>query len=217
LILTTGFKKIIKKYPNFFGFSTINPKESDAPQKLQKAFKMDLLGAKIHPTVQGITVNDHTIDEFFQVAENLNMPIHIHTGVNPRGFLRSNRPILIDDVAQQHLNLTLILEHIGAYAMFYEALAVLHNNANCYAGLTFCSGRVPTYFLSPDRINVLLKTVGANRIIYGLDYPFNTNNLKALKDDIEWINSWNISTSDKAKILGENIYNLIIKTKDGVK
>lgn len=196
------------KYPEFFGFACINPKEPEAPGRLARAVKMGLVGAKVHPPVHGITINDPAIDGFFQRAEELEIPIHIHTGVHG-GFLRTYQPILIDDVAQRHPKLPIIMDHIGGYAFFDQALAVLHNNRNCYAGLTQCSGRGPTYYLPPERVNILLKTIGAERIIYGLDYPWNSNNLAALKDDIKWIHSWNIRDEDKDKILGRNLAQLI--------
>ena len=198
----------LKKYPNFFGFACINPKEPDSPERLVRAVKMGLLGAKVHPPIHGITVNDPSIDGFFQAAEDLGIPIHIHTGVHG-GFLRTYEPILIDDVAQRHPDLPIIMDHTGGYAMFDQALAVLHNNMNCYAGLTQCSGRSPIYYLPPNRVDALIKTVGAERIIYGLDYPWNSNNLAALRYDIEWIKSWNIPEQDKNMILGGNLARLI--------
>ena len=198
----------LKKYPSLVGFACINPKEPNAPQRLKKAVKTGLVGAKVHPPVHGLTVNDPAIDGFFQAAEELKIPIHIHTGVHG-GFLRTYEPILIDDLAQRHPNLPIIMDHIGGYALFDQALAVLHNNKRCYAGLTQCSGREPLYYLTPERVDILLKTVDANRIIYGLDYPWNAGNLAALKNDIKWVQSWDISDQDKDKILGENLAQLI--------
>lgn len=198
----------LKKYPNLIGFACINPKWPDAPQRLKRAVDMGLVGLKIHPPIHGITINDIANDEFLRVAEDLRMPIHIHTGVHG-GFLRTYEPLLIDDIAQRHPNLPIILDHVGGYAMFYQALAVLHNNKNCYVGLTQCSGRDPYYYLPPDRLDVLLKTVGSERFIYGLDYPWNSNNLAALKNDIEWIRNWEILDEDKDKILGTNLAQLI--------
>jgi len=201
--------KELKNHPNLLGFACINPKDPDAPQKLRKAVEMGLVGAKVHPPVHGITINDQAIDKFFQTAEELRIPLHIHTGVHG-GFLRTYEPTLIDDVLQRHPNLSIVMDHIGGYALFDQALAVLHNNNRCYAGLTQCSGRDPLYHLPIERVEILLKTVGAERIIYGLDYPWNENNLAALTDDIKWIRSWNISDEDIEKILGGNLSRLII-------
>jgi predicted TIM-barrel fold metal-dependent hydrolase len=202
----------LKAHTNLFGFATINPKESNAPDRLRLLVKKGLIGAKVHPAIHGIMINDPDIDGFFQEAENLRLPIHMHTGVHG-GFLRNYRPLLIDDVAQQHPNLPIILDHIGGYAFFHEALAVLHNNDNCYAGLSQCSGRDPPYHLTPERVDIVLRTVGAGRIVYGLDYPWNADNLTALKNDLSWVKSWQISEQEKNDVLGGNIERLIKETR----
>jgi predicted TIM-barrel fold metal-dependent hydrolase len=202
--------KEIRHYPNLFGLATINPREPDAAERLRSLAMRGLVGAKVHPAVHGITINDPAIDGYFKVAEDLRLPIHIHTGVHG-GFLRSYLPTLIDDVAQRHPELPIILDHVGGYALFHEALAVLHNpgNVNCYVGLTQCSGRDPLYQLTSERVDVLLRTVGARRIIYGLDYPWNEDNLDALKCDLAWVRSWQITDQEKNDILGGNIERLI--------
>lgn len=198
----------LRPFANLFGFATINPKEPKAPDRLRELTKKGIVGAKVHPAVHGITINDPAIDGFYQEAEDLRLPIHMHTGVHG-GPLRKYQPLLIDDVAQRHPKLPIILDHIGGYAFFHEALAVLHNNSNCYAGLTQCSGRDPAYDLTPERVDILLRTVGAGRIVYGLDYPWNADNFTALKTDLSWVRSWQISEREKNDILGGNIERLI--------
>ena len=118
-------------------------------------------------------------------------------------------PLLLDDVAQRHPELPIVIEHVGGIAFFDQALAVLHNNPNCYVGLTQCSGRDPKYHLAPERVRLLLDTVGPQRIIYGLDYPWNARNSDALRHDLEWVRSWDISDEDKERILGGNLESLV--------
>jgi predicted TIM-barrel fold metal-dependent hydrolase len=139
----------------------------------------------------------------------MRLPISIHTGAHGWN-LRHYMPILIDDIAQRHPKLPMILEHIGGIAFFDQALAVLHNNKNCCAGLTQCSGRDPIYALG-ERRKVLLETVGLDRIVYGFDHPWNNDNRAALKNDIEWVRGWDIAEADKEKILGGNLLRLITR------
>ena len=210
----------LRKRSRFCGYASINPKDNDSSEQLRAAVRMGLVGAKIHPPVMKFTINDPDIDGFFQTAEELDVPIHIHTGVHAAPYdapLQTYMPILIDDVAQKHPNLRLVIEHLGGYAFFNQALAVIQNNENCYAGLTACSGRVPKYCLPPRRIRILVKTLLkrpsdellAEKIIYGLDYPWNPSNLAALRYDIEWIRSWDIPEEGKNNILGSNLDRLI--------
>ena len=55
--------------------------------------------------------------------------------------------------------------------------------------------------------------VDVERIIYGFDYPWNKNSLIALKDDIQWVQSWDISKEDREKILGGNLVRLLREMK----
>ena len=195
-------------HPNLAGFACINPGDPDAAERLKVAIGSGMVGAKIHPPVQRFTVDDPAIDPFFATAEELEIPIHIHTGVHG-GRLRTYMPLLLDDVCQAHPGLPIIMDHIGGYAFFDQALAVLHNNKNCCVGLTQCSGRDPRYHVPPDRIDLLFRTIGPERVIYGLDHPWNKDNGRALKDDVDWITSWEIPSADKDLVLGGNIMRLI--------
>ena len=60
-------------------------------------------------------------------------------------------------------------------------------------------------------LTAAMGNAGADRIIYGLDYPWNTNNPEALANDLAWVGSWGISDEDQQKILGGNLSRLIKK------
>lgn len=200
----------LKKYPNIFGFVTVNPKRGDSCKILIEYVNKGFVGAKIHPPIFQVKIDAPYLDKFYFTAEQLKIPVLFHTGVH--GWkLEKYMPILLDNVAQKHPELKIIIEHMGGLTFFEQALAVLHNNKNTYAGITQCSGRDPRYTISAERVKLLLDTVGANRIIYGLDYPYNYNNLKALNNDIEWIHSWNISREEEKKILGDNLKEILKK------
>jgi predicted TIM-barrel fold metal-dependent hydrolase len=200
----------LKNYPNLRGFANVFPQDHAAPRQLKKAVEMGLVGAKVHPPVMRARLDDPDLEPFWHTAEELRLPISIHTGAHGWN-LRHYMPLLIDDVAQRHPKLPIILEHVGGIAFFDQALAVLHNNKNCYAGLTQCSGRDPIYALSAEGRKQLLETVGVDRIIYGFDYPWNPDNRAALANDLKWVRSWGISAEAKEKILGGNLKRLIAR------
>jgi predicted TIM-barrel fold metal-dependent hydrolase len=197
----------LKNYPNLRGFANVYPQDHDAPRQLKMAIEMGLVGAKVHPPVMRIRLDDPALEPFWKTAEELRIPISIHTGAHGWN-LRYYMPILIDDIAQRHPNLPMILEHVGGIAFFDQALAVLHNNKNCYAGLTQWSGRDPIYALG-ERRKILLETVGPDRIIYGFDYPWNQDNRAALANDLKWVQGWDIPAEAKEKILGGNLTALV--------
>ncbi len=199
----------LEQRPHLRGFANVYPQDHDAARQLKRAVEMGLVGAKVHPPVMRARLDDPSLAPFWQAAEELRIPVSVHTGAHGWN-LKHYMPLLLDDIAQRHPKLPLILEHVGGIAFFDQALAVLHNNKNCYAGLTQCSGRDPLYALG-ERRRLLLETVGADRIVYGFDHPWNTDNASALKNDIAWVRGWDISEADKEKILGGNLLRLIAR------
>lgn len=201
----------LEKCPNLIGFAVIDPKQEGAADKLRLCAQMGLRGLKIHPPVMRTAIDDPASKPLYQAAEELSIPIVFHTGAHG-WYLRNYMPILFDDVAQDHPGLPIIIAHVGGQTFFDQALAVMLNNKNCYAGLTMewgPSGRFPASALRPDQVDILLDTVGPSRILYGLGYPWNCDNLAALKKDIEWILGWDIPDEDKQKILGGNLTRLV--------
>jgi predicted TIM-barrel fold metal-dependent hydrolase len=201
----------LEKWPQLRGFATLNPRDPDAPERLQRYVAAGLVGVKVHPPVHGITLNDPALEPFWSAAEELAIPVHVHTGAHGR-LLKTYQPLLLDEVAHAHPKLNIIMEHVGGYAFFHEALAVLNNNPNVYAGITQASGRAPLYEIPLERIQVLLKNVGAQRLIYGLDYPWNPDNEQAIVDDLRWVRSWGLSREETEAILGGNMLRLITRS-----
>ena len=123
-------------------------------------------------------------------------------------------PILIDNIAYRHPHLKIILEHVGEPGFFDQAYAVLLNNSgrwddrNVYAGITAITTTIGEA-KSRERILSLIRAIGAERIIYGLDYPHIRPTGDRLWKDIKFIQELPISEREKKMILGENLDNLL--------
>jgi len=193
---------------NIYGYATINPADPDAPGRLRRFVSRGFVGAKLHPPIFKIQINDLAIDPFFQVAEELRIPVQFHTGVHG-WFIRKYEPILLDDLAQRHPKLPIIIGHVGGAAFFDQALAVLQNNRNTYAEMAQTRREEVAWHLSPERIKLLLRYVGPSRMIYGADYPYNDRTV--LRDDVAWIRSWGLSADEEGRILGGNLARLFEK------
>ena len=205
-----------KKYKNMVGFATIDPKEKESCEILEEYTKKGFKGVKMHPPIFRFKIDDSSLDGFYNTAEKLGMALLFHTGVH--GWrINEYFPILLDNVAQRHPKLKIIIEHtIGWGANFFtfdQSLAVLQNNPNTYAGITGSFEPIlPHMDKSPvynpkARLLLLLKVIGAERIIYGLDYPY--GGLDKLKKDIKFIYSLKISRKEKELILGRNLEKLL--------
>ena len=96
--------------------------------------------------------------------------------------------------------------------MFDEVLSVLMSNRSVYAGYTMetgPTGRFPSSALRPEEIATLRHVAGPARIIYGLGYPWNSDNRQALRDDLAEIRAWGLPAEEEAKVLGGNLRRLV--------
>ena len=181
----------------------MNPKANNAVKKLEEYAQRGAVGIKLHPITAKIIYNDSALEDFYQAAEELNLPITFHTGIHG-WYLKNYRPLLLDEIAQNHPKLSIILAHVGGKAFFNEALAVLHNNPNTYAGLTQMRSRA--LGLSLEQKDMLLTSVKPERLIYGTDFPF--MDIEVIKKDIEYIMGWPVSKEAKTLILGGSLKRL---------
>ena len=139
------------------------------------------------------------------------MPILIHTGVHGWN-LESYLPLLIDKVAQAFPKLHIIIEHLGGEAFFNQALAVLQNNSNTYAGITttllrILHGKWNPWYQGTERIKIVIRRIGEERVIYGTDFPY--NDVMITQKEIEIIKNLELNDRVKNKILGKNLEKLL--------
>jgi predicted TIM-barrel fold metal-dependent hydrolase len=204
--------RTIAPHPNLVGFAAIDPKDPDAARRVRACAGMKLKGLKVHPPVMKTALNDPACRPFFAAAEELRMPIVFHTGAHG-WYLRHYLPLLLDDIARDHPKLPILIEHVGGMALFDQALSVLMNNKqNVFAGYTMetgPTGRFPESALRPEQTRTLIDVVGPARIIYGLGYPWNSDNRQALRDDLAEIRRWGLSEEDEARVLGGNLRRLL--------
>lgn len=205
--------RAIAPHPSLVGFAAIDPKHPDAARRLRACAAMNLKGVKIHPPVMKTALNDPACRPFFSAAEELRMPVVCHTGAHG-WYLRHYLPMLLDDIARDHPKLPILIEHVGGMALFDQALSVLMNNKqSVFAGYTMetgPTGRFPESALRPEQIRTLVEVVGPARIIYGLGYPWNSDNRRALRDDIAEIRRLGLAAEDEARVLGGNLQRLIL-------
>lgn len=185
----------------FIPFITINDMASAAGD-LRAGAGRGARGVKFHPAITKIAVNDPGLDEFYSLAEELRVPVLIHTG--PHGwFLSRYRPALVDEVARRYPRLPLVIEHLGGAGLARETFAVMQNSPNTYGGLATCLTADAGWFVPTEEVAFMVKKFGADRFIFGSDFPWNSaentrkamevlRNLKLPRVDLELILSGNM-------------------------
>jgi len=168
---------VVKQYPDhFMGFASVDPwKGVLAIQELERSVKeLGLRGLKLHPTTQAFFPNDTQFYPLWKKCAELGIPVLFHTGQTGVGArtpggggykLKYAHPLLLDDVAADFPDLTIIMAH-PAVPWQEEQLAVVLHKANVYMDL---SGWSPKYFrpILTQYATSLLQ----DKVLFGSDYP----------------------------------------------
>ena len=157
-------------------------------------------GIKLYPTYQQFNPNDRTLYPLYGKAQELKIPVMVHTGSSLfRGSrMKYGDPVLLDDVAVDFPSLTIIQVHSGRGFWYDSAFFLAQLHPKIYMEI---SGLPPQNLLKyfPD----LEKN--ADKIIFGSDWP----GVPGIGKNIETIQGLPIREETKKKILGENAVRIL--------
>jgi len=196
--------------------ATIYPLAPDAVEMLRWLADEGVRLVKIHPAIDRHDVADPAARPFYARAQELGMVLDYHTGAHGVR-LSMTRPEKFDDIAWDFPGLKLVFEHLGGRAYFNEFLAILCNHRQTgdqgaqrvFGGLTSVLSEETNglWHLGQERIEEVVRCAGADQLIFGLDFPYNSS--KSIGADIARIKSLRIAETDKTRILGGNLAQLL--------
>jgi predicted TIM-barrel fold metal-dependent hydrolase len=160
-------------------FASIDPHRGAAgvAEARRLVTEMGVRGFKFHPTLQGFSPDDHLAYPLYETISELGVPALFHTGKTGIGAgmpggrglrLKHSNPMLLDDVAADFPDLTIVLAH-PSFPWQEEALSVATHKANVFIDL---SGWSPKYF--PPILVQYVNTVLTDKMLFGSDYPLIT-------------------------------------------
>ena len=169
----------VAAYPDvLMGFCTVDPRKGGAAvEELERSITdLGLRGLKLHPIHQGVFPDDPAFTPLFSKAEELGIPVLMHSGYAAAGAntpggggfqLAYSRPIPhVDSLAAHHPGLTIIMAH-PAWPWIDEQIAVALHKSNVYIDL---SGWAPRYIPG-----ALIREAGSRlrkKVLFGSDYPY---------------------------------------------
>ena len=128
--------EVVNRHPEqLFGFASVDPRKgSAAVEELERAVTdLGLIGLKLHPIHMAFFPDDPEFDPLFSKAEQLGIPVLMHSGYAAAGAgtpggggfkLQYARPIPhVDNLAADHPDLTIIMAH-PAWPWIDEQIAV---------------------------------------------------------------------------------------------
>jgi predicted TIM-barrel fold metal-dependent hydrolase len=134
-------------------------------------------GFKFHPSLQAFQPNDVRYYPLYEAITELGVPALFHTGQTGIGAglpggrgikLRYSDPMLLDDVAADFPELTMVLAH-PSVPWQDAAISIATHKANVYIDL---SGWSPKYF--PPQLVRAANSFLKHKVLFGSDFPLIT-------------------------------------------
>ena len=186
-------------HPEFIGFGTLHADLEDPASEIEFIIKLGLRGVKLHPDTQGFPMDAPKIMRIYEQLEG-RLPILMHCGDYRCDF---SHPKRLANVLDQFPNLTVIGAHFGGWSLFDLAVEYLEHRS-CYLDL---SSSIP--FLGLRRTRELIQIYGADRILFGSDFP-----MWNPTEELERVRSLGLSQEDLEKILWKNGQSLLAKSEE---
>ncbi|WP_299564307.1 amidohydrolase family protein [uncultured Mycolicibacterium sp.] len=157
-------------------FGTVDPLTGDkAVRAVFEQAALGVKGFKFHPSLQGFRPNDRLYYPVYDAISEVGVPALFHTGqtglgsglAGGRGIkLRYSDPMLLDDVAADFPDLTIVMAH-PAVPWVDAQIAVAAHKANVYIDL---SGWSPKYF-PPQLVRAIGRQL-REKVLFGTDSPY---------------------------------------------
>ena len=155
-------------------FASVDPLAPDAVGRLRELAAAGARGLKLHPSLQAFVPSDRAHYPLYEAAAELGLPVVFHSGQTGIGAglpggrgikLRYSDPMLIDDVAADHPDLTIILAH-PSVPWQDAAISMATHKANVFIDL---SGWSPRYF--PPQLVRAAGSLLRRKVLFGSDFP----------------------------------------------
>ncbi|MCL2756679.1 MAG: amidohydrolase family protein [Coriobacteriia bacterium] len=149
------------KHPSLIGFATMHHDFADKEREINRAIALGLKGFKIHTDSQGVNIDDERLMEFYGMLEG-RLPLMVHCG----DYRWDNsHPRRVKEVLRAFPNLVVNAAHFGGWSLYDLAVEYLLDE-NCFMDLSSAA-----IYLGPRRTTELIRIYGADRILFGSDYP----------------------------------------------
>lgn len=171
----------------FIGMATVNPwYGAGAVNELERGVReLGLKGLKLHPLMQGFETNDPLVYPVIEKAIELAIPTYVHAGTPILAV-----PYKLVDLAAVFPEARLIMGHAG-WDFHFDVIRAVAGQGNIFLETS------KTEFV---HLEALVANFGADRLLFGSDYPF--SNMRTELAKIELLEE--LGTKDREKILWRN-------------
>ncbi len=148
-------------HSEFIGLGTLYPDLENIDEEIDRIISSGLKGIKLHPDTQNFDADCPAAMKMYEKISG-RLPLLIHSG--DYRYDRSH-PKRIANIIDSFPGLTVVAAHLGGWSIFEEAVPYMKDRNN-YMDI---SSVMP--FMKPDRVYELIKLYGADRLMFGSDFP----------------------------------------------
>ena len=185
----------VDKYPDrLVGAAWLNPMDPDCLDILKDAVKNhNFKAVKLHPLEQAYCPNDECVFPIAELAQELEIPLMIHTGHPPFSL-----PWSVAQLADIYPDLPMVMIHMGhGNGMFIQSALDM---AKKYPNLYLETSGMPMH----TKIKESYKDIGSDRIMWGLDAPFHHPAVEMLKPIVSGLTDEELEDCRRGLLAGMN-------------
>lgn len=152
-------------------FGIVNPSDPGAPAEVRRCAELGLRGiGELNCDAQHFALDDSSVIELAALSAELSLSWNLHCS-EPVGHVYAGKgsatPEKIAWFAEGHPELDLICAHLGGGLPFYAHMPEIQRLCR---RLWFDTAAAP-FLYSPAAYRAVIDLVGADRLLYGSDYP----------------------------------------------
>jgi predicted TIM-barrel fold metal-dependent hydrolase len=185
----------------FVPFGTVHP-DLTVEQNLASLTENGIRAVKFHPLFQNVSFADPRVVELMRALAESGVVVLTHAGAGGEDPAAAERgaPLHLAALVAAVPELRLIACHYGGYHLLDDAEREVVGRR-----VVLETSWPPTISdLDPARIRALIERHGADRVVFGSDWP-----MADPRREIETVRSWGLGERDEAAVLGGNLARLL--------
>ena len=174
----------------------MHPDSDDIQGDFDYLIELGLKGVKLHPDFQQFALNEDRAFDLGEVINAGNVPVLVHCGDFRYNY--SNPEHLIPFL-DKFPDMTVIGAHFAGWSIWDHATRQLAGRKNLYVDLSSS-----LYALSPEKAKELIHAYGADKVLWGTDYP-----MWESTSEMDYFNKIDLTDKERFMILYENAFKLL--------
>jgi predicted TIM-barrel fold metal-dependent hydrolase len=187
--------------PDLVAFGAVHPFMDDLEAELDRLQMAGCRGVKMMPLLQQFYPDDARCSRLYEALIARDMILVTHAGCDPMPREEVfGTPERFAQVIECYPDLTLVLAHLGGLGMWDQVRRFLIPSA----GRVFFDTAYVSFYLPENEMADLIAEIGAERILFGSDYPWEDPGRAA-----QIISGLDISREDVESLLWKNALRLL--------